>query len=128
MALGSFATATNVSPMPTARAPTPMRRNVAEDVPARWPPSVPCACAVPAPSRAAPVTSAIRSRRGSEVDIELQPPLRPGTVVGRVVHLAHVRVVVEAGDVVRVELALAPHPAEARDRVDAVVDVVVEHV
>src|SRR5712692_4891668 len=104
--------------MPTARAPTPMRRNVADDVPARCPPSEPCACADPAASRTTRPASAASVRRGSEVDIELQPPLRTGSVVGRIVHLAHVGEVVQAAHMGRIELALAPHPATAGDGVD----------
>src|SRR4051812_45246760 len=119
MAEGSFATATNVSPMPTARAPTPMRRNVAEDVPALWPPSEPWAWAVIATNNAASVRKPVRvSRAGlgvhrnrptlapgirrSEVDIELQPPLRARAVVRRVVDLGDVREIVQAADVVGV--------------------------
>src|SRR5580765_4866800 len=143
MALGSFATATNVSPMPTARAPMPMRRNVADDVPARWPPSEACANAVAGASNATSVTSmanrangrrgpdrarARRAGRMLEVRIKLQLPLRAGSIVGRVIHLAHLGVVGEPADVVRVVLPLPPDAAEAGDRIDAIVDVVVEQV
>src|SRR5260221_7947044 len=114
--------------MPTARAPTPIRRNVAEDVPARCPPSEPWACAGSAASRTARMASPASVCRWSEIDIELQPPLRAGSVVGRIVHLTHAGEVVQAAHVVRIELALAPHPAAAGDGVDAIVDVVVEHV
>src|SRR5262245_5563119 len=126
MALGSLATATNVSPIPTARAPTPMRRNVADDVPARCPPSVTCA---PASPHAHSTPSASSAPPGSlEVHIELEPPLAAGAVVGRIVHLAHAHVVVDVGHVRRVVLARAEDAAAAGDPVHAVVDVVVEDV
>src|SRR6185503_11871387 len=104
MALGSFATATNVSPMPTARAPTPMRRNVADDVPARCPPSEPCARAAPGATRSARAIAVESSAAGLpapfaagaaspperllEIDIELGPP-HAGAVARGVVDRAH---------------------------------------
>src|SRR5258706_11278951 len=125
MALGSLATATNVSPMPTARAPTPMRRNVAEDVPARWPPSDVCARLVPAdassPSRAAHAASRL------EVHIELHPPLG-AAVVGRVVHRLHARELVETREQARVVLPVPPHQTQPVERVHHADRPVLEHV
>src|SRR6516162_8973727 len=135
MALGSFATATNVSPMPTARAPTPMRRNVPDDVPARCPPSEACACAVPgAPSHATEAITQARAPRRRpvlerllKIHIELHPPLRPA-VVGRVVDRAHAREIVEPGEIARIVLAVAPRQAPAAERVHDADRVVVEDV
>src|SRR5262249_16687452 len=106
--------------MPTARAPTPSRRDVADDGPGRWPPGGARARAEAATRSSA----ATRPAKRLQIDIELQPPLRARTVVRRVVDLGDVREVVQAADVVRVVLALAPDPAASRDRVDAVVEVV----
>src|SRR5262245_60425923 len=131
MALGSFATATNVSPMPTARAPTPMRRNVPDDVPARWPPSEPCARATEASS--SPPAKAMARRAASlpdrllEIDIELRPPHAVAVVRG-VVDRAHVLELVEAGEVTRVGLAVAPAQPAAGERVHDVDGVVAEDV
>src|SRR5436190_19237005 len=110
MALGSFATATNVSPMPTARAPTPILRNVADDVPARWPPSEPCARAMPGTTGSARAIAAARQpasvrervpkraaswpERLLTIHIELGPP-HGVAVVRRVVDRAHARELVE---------------------------------
>src|SRR5580765_499893 len=139
MALGSFATATNVSPMPTARAPTPIRRNVADDVPARWPPSEPWACAARGASApASRITSAPASPprrraahragvRRSEIDIELCLPHAVAVVRG-VVDRAHAREVVEAGEVARVVLAVTPARAQAAESVHDIERVVVEDV
>src|SRR5262245_33815369 len=119
--------------MPTARAPMPMRRNVADDVPARWPPSEPCACA-PAPAHASSTAAAVaravhRAVRDIEspleVHIELKPPLRPGSVVRRIAHLRDVHEIVHPADVRGIELAMTPDAAPAGDRIDAVVQIVV---
>src|SRR5262249_27156553 len=126
------ATATNVSPMPTARAPTPMRRNVADDVPARCPPSEPCACAAPGtptPAAAQPMATSAASRPGRllQVHIELHPPLA-SAVVRRVRNRAHAREVVEAREIAGVVLAVAPRQPLAVERIHDVDRVVVEHV
>src|SRR5262245_14181234 len=110
MALGSFATATNVSPRPTARAPTPMRRKVPDAVPARCPPSVACAPAAHGSSSRSAEASAARKL---EVDVKRQPPERARPVVRRIVHLADADEVVHTRDVARIELPLAPHVALA---------------
>src|SRR5262249_25460703 len=140
MALGSLATATNVSPMPTARAPTPMRRNVADDVPARCPPSEPCARATcgtnnrtVSSSRAASLPERHAKRRASllerlsKIHIELGPP-HAAAVVRWVGDRAHVRELVEAREESRVVLAVAPAQARAAERIHDVDRVVVEDV
>src|SRR6476660_3182572 len=85
MVEGSLATATNASPMPTGRAPTPILRKVPAEVPTRWPPSEVCARAGPADTRA------IAKARGTslEVIVESHAPLRARQVVRRVLERAH---------------------------------------
>src|SRR5437773_3220571 len=102
-----------------------MRRNVAEDVPSRWPPSEVCSAARTCDSASASTTASIAGatraeRPGSEIDIELQPPLGTGPVVGRVVDRADVDEVVHTVHVVGIERALAPDVAATGDRVDPV--------
>src|SRR6185369_1259834 len=111
--------------IPTARAPTPMRRNPPDEVPMRWLPSA-CACAVVASSgniSASVAASAAAGRqavRRSEIDIEDQPPFGAAAVVRRIVDGPGLHVVVEAVHVGRIELALAPHVALAGHLVDAI--------
>src|SRR5436309_11827166 len=128
MAEGSLATATNASPRPVARAPSPILRKVPEAVPARCSPSVNCAragaAASDATSTARPAAAASRDaarRAGLEVVIKREPPLRRRPVVGRVVHLGLLDEIVDV-EHRRVVLAHAPHPATAGDAVDAVDD------
>src|SRR5262245_57232390 len=107
--------------MPCARAPTPMRRNVADEVPSRWLPNPPCAraelCAI---TRARHAAASAERRTELEVHIELEPPCRAAAVVRRIVDQAGLHVIVEAVDVVRIEGAFAPHVALAGDRIDAI--------
>src|SRR5438046_8065656 len=130
MALGSLAPATKVSPMPSARAPTPMRRNVPDDVPARCSPSELCAMAGEAAPISAAAVAAKRParRKRSEIDIELRSPLGAGAVVRRVIDSANANELVQAVDVVGIEAAFAPDVALAGDRIDAIDEVVVEDV
>src|SRR5262245_62855163 len=104
MAVGSLATATNASPSPLARAPIEILRNDAEEVPARWFPSLNCALAVVWSSSEATATAPSAGSHGPrgasrrvaprgpaethrlEVIVELQPPLRSRPVVRRVFH------------------------------------------
>src|SRR5215831_19702114 len=127
MALGSFATATNVSPMPTARAPTPMRRNVADDVPARCPPSEPWANAGADVAHSASHASANRPERLLEIHIELEPP-HAAAVVRGIAHGRRVRGLVETAEQPRVVVAVAPGEPEAVVRVDHADRAVVEDV
>src|SRR5262249_5210165 len=145
MALGSFATATNVSPMPTARAPTPMRRNVADEVPARCPPSEPCASAGPAgahrdasAARTIAIEDASLLRRLAEraassperlleIHIELEPP-PAAAVVPRIAHPRRGGGLVEAAEQPRVVATVAPGEPEAVVRVDLADGPVVEDV
>src|SRR5512137_1591464 len=85
IAEGSFATATNASPMPTARAPTPIFRNDPEEVPARWLPRSNCASATPGPNRRSASANAEAAFLGSEVIVELESPRDAVAVVGRIV-------------------------------------------
>src|SRR5262245_55869102 len=118
--------------MPTARAPTPMRRNVPLDVPARCPPSEPCACALAGASSSAAATAIASGAASSpegrlEVHIELGPP-RAAAVVRWVVDRAHTRELVESGEVARVGQAVAPARPPAAVRVDHIDSEVIENV
>src|SRR5262245_14601127 len=121
IALGSSATATNVPPMPCARAPTPMRRKVADDVPSRWLPNPPWARAEPcAIVSATSVSARAQPQMALEVHIELEPPGCAAAVVRRIVDDSGLHVIVQAVDVIGIERALAPYVALPRDRIDAV--------
>src|SRR5262245_9522160 len=88
MVEGSLATATKASPMPTGRAPTPILRNVAADVPTRWPPSEVWARAAGAVAASAAATPSNARMRSLEVIVESQAPLCAGQVARRILKLA----------------------------------------
>src|SRR6516225_404711 len=132
IALGSLATATNASPIPTARAPTPILRKVPDEVPVRCSPRLNWARAGAGTSAASARTASSGSpalrHAGLEVVVKLQPPLDRRTVVRRVVDLRDPRVVVDEREVAAIVRADPPHPAESGDRIDAVDHVGVEDV
>src|SRR5258705_9618399 len=125
MVEGSFATATNASPMPTARAPMPILRKLPPEGPTRWLPT-PCASARPgATSKRTPSSASGTSpcRAPLEVIVDSEPDPQRLPVVGRV---REHRV-----DVERRGLHVLPLPGLWRlagRRVDALDDLPVEDV
>src|SRR5688572_15356089 len=76
MVEGSFATATNDSPMPTARAPTPILRKLPALVPTRWPPTDDWASAGQSGKTMTASAMPTRTEATLEVIVDSQPPAR----------------------------------------------------
>src|SRR5262245_11831354 len=117
--------------MPTGRAPTPILRKVAAEVPTRWPPSDVWARA----GTGAPSAKAATRRRapGLEVIIDSRAPLRAGQVVRRVAEHADQqrfarRFARQPGQLLFREQSLAGLVAVSGQRIDAARDLGVEDV